>query len=119
MVIFTFSYAQSVGANHFETSAKNNIGVEDLFLSLTNMVRRVLDESRNFQFLNTKKEHQMNLTFQMINMFDQKRSQENTLSRSNSIRRPNTITVAASEDEDDANGSNGNSSIMGRCCGTG
>lgn len=32
------SYAQSVGAMHFETSAKNNVGVEDLFLSLTNMV---------------------------------------------------------------------------------
>lgn len=32
------SYAESVGATHFETSAKNNIGVEDLFLGLTNMV---------------------------------------------------------------------------------
>lgn len=26
---------------HFETSAKNNVGVEDLFLSLTNMVRKI------------------------------------------------------------------------------
>lgn len=34
---FKYSYAQSVGATHFETSAKNNMGVEDLFLSLTNM----------------------------------------------------------------------------------
>lgn len=54
----------------------------------------------------------------MIIMFDQKRSQENTLNRSNSIRRPNTITVAASEDEDDANGAN-SSSLTARCCGTG
>lgn len=33
-----YSYAQSVGAIYFETSAKNNIGVEDVFLNLTNMV---------------------------------------------------------------------------------
>lgn len=33
-----FSYAESVGAKHFETSAKNNIGVEELFLELTNLV---------------------------------------------------------------------------------
>lgn len=32
------SYAESVGAKHFETSAKNNVGVEELFLELTNMV---------------------------------------------------------------------------------
>lgn len=32
------SYAQSVGATHFETSAKNNIGVEELFLELTELV---------------------------------------------------------------------------------
>lgn len=36
--MFICSYSQSVGAMHFETSAKNNVGVEDLFLSLTNMV---------------------------------------------------------------------------------
>lgn len=35
---FLCSYAESVGAKHFETSAKNNIGVEELFLELTNMV---------------------------------------------------------------------------------
>lgn len=41
-LLFSFSlllsYVQSVGAMYFETSAKNNIGVEDVFLSLTNMV---------------------------------------------------------------------------------
>lgn len=34
----SYSYAKSVGARHFQTSAKENIGVEDLFLELTNMV---------------------------------------------------------------------------------
>lgn len=40
MFFFVSSYAQSVGAIYFEASAKNNIGVEDVFLNLTNMVRR-------------------------------------------------------------------------------
>jgi Ras-related protein Rab-21 len=31
-------YAESVGAKHFETSAKLNEGVEELFLELTNQV---------------------------------------------------------------------------------
>lgn len=58
----------------------------------------------------------------MINAFDQKRSQENSLNRTNSIRRSNTITVAASseDDEDENDGTNSqHRSLSSRCCGTG
>ncbi|XP_055304175.1 ras-related protein Rab-21 [Sitodiplosis mosellana] len=85
-------YAQSVGAMHFETSAKNNVGVEDLFLGLTNM---------------------------MIEAYDAKRNQENALNRSNSFRRPNTIIVADEEDEHDGDASNQQRSLSARCCGNG
>lgn len=64
------SYAESVGAKHFETSAKNNIGVEELFLELTNM---------------------------MIASHDAKQT-ENTDSRTNSLRRSNRLVVADSSD---------------------
>lgn len=46
-----FSYAQSVGAMYFETSAKNNIGIEDVFLNLTNMVSK--DFILKFQIYST------------------------------------------------------------------
>ena len=36
------SYAQSVGAKHFQTSAKLNKGVEELFFDLTKGIRKVL-----------------------------------------------------------------------------
>ncbi|XP_031625551.1 ras-related protein Rab-21 [Contarinia nasturtii] len=84
------SYSQSVGAMHFETSAKNNVGVEDLFLSLTNM---------------------------MIDANDAKRNQENALNRSNSLRRPNSIIVA--EDDDEHDGADQQRSLSARCCGNG
>lgn len=83
------NYADSVGATHYETSAKNNIGVEDVFI---------------------------NLTKQMIAVQDTKRANDQTLHRSNSLRRTNRIIVAASEDDADQdepqqfNGTN-------RCCG--
>lgn len=38
-LLFRSRYAESVGAKHFQTSAKENIGVEELFYQLTNMVR--------------------------------------------------------------------------------
>lgn len=108
-----FSYAQSVGATHYETSAKNNIGVEDLFFSLTNMVRLMVhkQQATHSEIGNT---HLRLCIQQMINMSDQKRSQENTLNRTNSTRRVNTITVAPSEDEDETN----TASTTTRCCGT-
>lgn len=71
------SYAESVGAKHFETSAKNNIGVEELFLELTNM---------------------------MIASHDAKQT-ENTDSRTNSLRRSNRLVVADSSDMAENNSS--------------
>lgn len=50
--MFICSYSQSVGAMHFETSAKNNVGVEDLFLSLTNMVCALFWYINCFFFIN-------------------------------------------------------------------
>lgn len=35
LVILHFRYATKVNAIHFQTSAKHNIGVEDMFLALT------------------------------------------------------------------------------------
>lgn len=48
----SYSYAQSVGAKHFETSAKNNVGVEDLFLGLTHMV--IISNYLWFKLINYK-----------------------------------------------------------------
>lgn len=89
------SYAQSVGATLFETSAKNNVGVEDVFLSLTQ---------------------------QMIAASDLKRPQDSAIARTNSMRRSRSITVAASDEDDDnamADGANNEpATASGRCCGT-
>jgi Ras-related protein Rab-21 len=74
-----------VGAKHFETSAKLNEGVEDLFLELTN---------------------------QMIVADEEKRAQNAILSRSNSLRRPNTLLV---EDNDDET-ADGDQAVTSRCC---
>lgn len=38
---FYSSYAASVGARHYVTSAKANVGIEDLFLDLTNQMVEV------------------------------------------------------------------------------
>lgn len=92
------SYAQNVGATHYETSAKNNIGVEEVFIGLTK---------------------------QMIATTDAKRTNDQTLGRSNSMRRPNTIIVAASDDDADEEVSDRNQSTVtgtsngSRCCGGG
>lgn len=40
-------YAQSVGAKHYETSAKLNDGIEELFLELTNQVSRNEKKMKN------------------------------------------------------------------------
>lgn len=42
--IFKFSYAHSVGAVHFHTSAKMNSGIEELFLSLCRMMIEKADK---------------------------------------------------------------------------
>ncbi|CAD7078308.1 unnamed protein product [Hermetia illucens] len=65
------SYSQSVGAKHFETSAKMNEGIEELFLELSTM---------------------------MITNHDVKESRSNSLNRSNSIRRSNALMVDDAED---------------------
>lgn len=40
----TFSYARSVGAVHFHTSAKMNTGIEEIFLSLCRMMIEKADK---------------------------------------------------------------------------
>jgi Ras-related protein Rab-21 len=75
-----------VGAKHFETSAKLNEGVEELFLELTN---------------------------QMIAADEEKRAQNAVLNRSNSLRRPNTLLV---EDNDDETADGGEAAATSRCC---
>lgn len=42
--LFTFSYARSVGAVHFHTSAKMNTGIEEIFLSLCRMMIEKADK---------------------------------------------------------------------------
>lgn len=87
------SYAESVGATHYETSAKANVGVEEVFLGLTQL---------------------------MIVASDLKRPQENAINRTNSLRRTRTVTVAADVDDENATGDDGNSQATSssRCCGT-
>lgn len=98
-----YSYAESVGAKHFETSAKNNVGVEELFLELTNMV--------NFSRLKFNLKLAKYFLFaQMIAAHDAKQT-ENTNSRTNSLRRSNRLVVADSSDMEDTSSS--------RCCGNG
>lgn len=59
-------YARLVGAKHYETSAKLNEGVDELFLDLTN---------------------------QMIDFYDSKVEKTSTLNRSGSTRRSNALVV--------------------------
>lgn len=42
--MFKFSYARSVGAVHFHTSAKMNSGIEEIFISLCRMMIEKLDK---------------------------------------------------------------------------
>jgi len=42
--LFNFSYAHSVGAVHFHTSAKMNSGIEEIFLSLCRMMIEKADK---------------------------------------------------------------------------
>lgn len=57
----------------------------------------------------------------MITTQDLKRSQDETVNRSNSFRRSNTLMVASDDDDDDIIGNNGDQqrSITSRCCGNG
>lgn len=64
------SYAESVGAKHFETSAKLNEGIEELFLYITD---------------------------EMVKIHDVKQ-QTATLSRSNSTRRGNALIVEETDE---------------------
>lgn len=83
------SYADSVGATHYETSAKNNVGVEEVFVGLTK---------------------------HMVAVQEAKRAADPTLNRSNSVRRSNRIIVAASEDDAEADDAP-QAAPAGRCCG--
>lgn len=83
------SYADGVGATHYETSAKNNVGVEEVFVGLTK---------------------------QMVAVQEAKRAADPTLNRSNSVRRSNRIIVAASEDDAEADDAP-QAAPAGRCCG--
>lgn len=44
MQLFEFSYARSVGAVHFHSSAKMNSGIEEIFLSLCRMMIEKADK---------------------------------------------------------------------------
>lgn len=85
------SYAASVGAQHYETSAKVNEGIEELFLDLTN---------------------------QMVEVRDKKLAAE-AQQRSNSLRRGHTLRLEGENDDNDdefpgiATSAEGRSS---RCC---
>ncbi|XP_055682262.1 ras-related protein Rab-21 [Lutzomyia longipalpis] len=81
-------YATGVGAKHYETSAKMNEGIDDLFLKLTN---------------------------DMIEAYEAKQAQSAALSPSNSMRRSQALVVDDSDDRGDAQLDN-NSGNPGRCC---
>lgn len=57
----------------------------------------------------------------MINAHDLKRSQEDSVSRSNSFRRSNTLIVASEDDEEDAgdNEQGRDQRATGKCCSSG
>lgn len=73
MVIHS-SYAASVGARHYETSAKVNEGIEELFLDLTN---------------------------QMVEVRDRKLAATEAQQRSNSLRRGHTLRLEGENDDND------------------
>lgn len=84
-------YANSVGARHYETSAKVNSGIEELFLDLTN---------------------------QMIEVRDRKLAAE-ALQRSNSLRRGNTLRLEGENDDMDDILMSPDTRSSSKCCGTG
>ncbi len=84
------AYAQQVGAQHYETSAKLNDGIDELFIDLTN---------------------------RMIDFSDLQQEKTATLKRSNSMRRTNALIV--DDDDNNENSDNvNNSRSMTKCCGT-
>lgn len=91
------TYAVSVGATHYETSAKVNEGIEELFLDLTS---------------------------KMVEARDRKLA--HSLSRTNSMRRNNALVIGADDESvvgeeggSARSGSSSASSSSSRCCGTG
>ncbi|XP_055711258.1 ras-related protein Rab-21 [Phlebotomus papatasi] len=81
------TYASAVGAKHYETSAKMNEGIDELFLELTN---------------------------DMIDAHEVKQAQNAALSRNNSMRRSQALVVA-DEDAGDVHLEDA-SGTSGRCC---
>lgn len=84
------SYADSVGATHYETSAKNNIGVEEVFIGLTK---------------------------QMVAVNDAKRTTDQSLHRSNSLRRSTNRIIVADDGDEDGQIESGSAPAASRCCG--
>lgn len=84
------AYAQQVGAKHYETSAKLNDGIDELFIDLTN---------------------------RMIEFSDTQQEKSSSLKRSNSMRRTNALIV--DDDDNNENSNVNNSSGISKCCGTG
>lgn len=89
------NYAAEVGARHYETSAKVNEGIEELFLDLTN---------------------------QMVEVRDRKLAAEAQL-RSNSLRRGHTLRLEGEFDNDNehipglsTSSAGGGEGRSGRCC---
>ena len=54
----SFSYAKSVGAHHFHTSAKLNLGVEELFVDLTQQMIATADKEAKQARKNSRNEQQ-------------------------------------------------------------
>lgn len=85
-------YAKIVGARHYETSAKVNEGIEELFLELTN---------------------------QMVEVRDRKLAAE-AQQRSNSLRRGNTLRLEGEfDDNDEIPSLITPDTRSNKCCGTG
>lgn len=76
-IISNLRYAESVGARHYETSAKANEGIEELFLELTH---------------------------QMLDMRDRRLAATEAQQRSNSLRRGHTLRLEGESDDDNNTG---------------
>lgn len=83
-----------MGARHYETSAKVNEGIEDLFLDLTN---------------------------QMLEARDRKLAASEALQRSNSLRRTNVLRLEGENDDTDEIPTqiSPDSTRSSKCCGNG
>lgn len=60
--LLSFRYAAKVGALHFQTSAKINDGIEDMFLSLTEkMMERAAQQEQQNPILNRQNSQRRNV----------------------------------------------------------